>query len=294
MSATGAYLRGGTAADHSDLVWSPPYKVPRQKACPIAATTMLAVLLATCVDRLASPQRNALKAFFDADPNWPMVSLCSGSESPSLCTDIFSSVLGEKLSCHPQFVTIATAESKSRKRKFIMKAFPNHSICFGDVWDMSKKKAWNFKSDPPGYVVVPCGSRIAFGGFPCTDVSSLHSASGSSEHRSCMINGSLNTGNCFHGIVAWLQSPNGQLNEILILENVVGLADKDKDTGISNLQVLVDIFTRQLTSPYFVFVVCLCPTMFGYPEHRHRLSGITATTVHQPYVKVAIMPHVTW
>lgn len=108
--------------------------------------------------------------------------------------------------------------------------------------------------------------RSIWMGFPCKDVSSL--CPRRVEHRANIAAGELSlstkTGNVFENGVLKYVTQHGEQLRVLILENVLGLAQSPGE--VSPLDVCISKL-RELNWYSVVFV--LRPDNFGFPQTRH-------------------------
>ena len=188
--------------------------------------------------------------------------VCSGTDCPVLvCQAMRVALLRRGLTLH--FEHCYSCELNPEKRAFLQRHFRDLQHLYCDIddiaalhWTPAPVQAPDAQQQGNKPTPVPDHNMLV-GGFPCTDVSTLHCASGTQEHRQCVLNGSLRTGGVFDAIIRLIL--HHQLDYGL-LENVAALAIKD-DSGVSNCDVVLERLSVERDC--FAMVFQLTPWIFG-------------------------------
>lgn len=188
---------------------------------------------------------------------------CSGSDSPLLVFDAIARVLQVDCNSSVKIASKFSCERNVQKQRFIQHVFPGTPLIFKDAPQLGRRTTYDAIGDRAAEVPsVHC----LIGGFPCTDASSLNLKAATSARATCVMNGDLSTGSCFHGVREYARRHRDTL-QIIILENVPGLL-RQSDVGMSNADMVVEFLREE---GYFVKVWMMCPRLFGAPQRRRRL-----------------------
>ena len=229
-------------------------------------------LAAVFLDTLNPEELLRFCAGLERYEEWPVGTICSGSESPLLAFNGFAAALARKTSVRFDVQHRFSCEICEEKRKWIAALFPG-SLIFNDAMELPNGEAHTHEGDMKA---VPDDWRTLVAGFPCTSVSLQNSSNSSVEARNCIANGSLATGSVFAVIKAMAARQlercersirSGRL-VFLLLENVVNLAVKSKGQLKSNLEAL-DAAMEE--AGFVVLAFHLSPLDFGVPASRPRL-----------------------
>ena len=182
----------------------------------------------------------------------------------------FAEALRRQLGVNLTAAHCFSSESHAAKQQFITAVFPGAPRIFSDCRELCGPFAHDALTDQRQ--PVPPASTL-FGGFPCTDASSLNPAGRSQDNRSCILRGDLRAGSVFEGIVRYL-SKHCQASLLFVaLENVPALAHPPKakgiQTGPSNLTVAMRRLSTECSLVTKVWL--LDPRLFGAPQCRPRL-----------------------
>ena len=158
----------------------------------------------------------------------------------SLCSGLDGATLGARSVIGPENVRhVVSADSAACSREFILANFdPEH--LYGDINSFLDEDGLNlpphcFICDKPCSAVNEIECDLLLAGFPCPPYSTLNSKRWGPDHKP------FNTkdGSVFIAISRWLRSLDVP-PKMVILENVPGLAFKDKTTGRRPLDFLMD------------------------------------------------------
>ena len=253
-----------------------PVPFRKREALPVSKDH-LCNLYRRFLESISAEQRLRLVQYIDTElqSRWRVATACSGTDGPILSWKALSQVLLADASCQLNIVHQFSCEQNKSKQTFIRAAFPQLSHLFEDCTSLTDVKALDVVTG--SMQSVPMELDCLQAGFPCTDVSRMHKDSGSLEHQTCLMDGSLRSGSVFHTLRKFAnkcrQLSPGTM-QMVMYENVLGLASPpiDKKTkeqvGPTNLQVvcfLLDI------DGYFVMVWTLSPCDFSVPQNRVRL-----------------------
>lgn len=170
-----------------------------------------------------------------------------------------------------------SSEIDTSKRKFIEHMVsPGQS--FGDVGDLSAKKAKNHKAASGDDLELIARIKLLFAGFICKDVSTMNVAR--TTHRRCIENLQGKTGGTFSKILDYgLQHGSDEEVEwgfMWLLENVLGLATPPRGANgkkltvhDSNLSAVLAMLSQRMSHTAFAFQ--LDPRLYGHPQSRTRL-----------------------
>ena len=169
---------------------------------------------------------------------------CSGSELYTLCLAPLADRLSALTGCNVSFHHVWACELSARKRDWIRSNFkPDH--LFRDLKEVATGQAWDVVDGEDEtlrrHVPVPAVD-ILVAGFSCKDASRLNI-----HHKvrlDAVEKGAWTTGSTFEAFMKLLggMTPRPRL---CLLENVPGLADRDKTTGRSSLDAVHDAFKGQ-------------------------------------------------
>ena len=229
-------------------------------------------LAAVFLNTLSPGELSRFVASIEQHHEWPIGTICSGSESPLLAWHGLAAAVAAKTGARLNVQHRFSCEISEEKRKWIAALFPD-SLIFIDALELPNEEAQTHEGDTKA---VPDDWRSLIAGFPCTAVSLQNMLAASEENRNCIANGSLATGSVFAVIKALAakqlerceRSVKSGRIVFLLLENVVNLAVKSKDQLISNLEALIAAMEE---AGWVVVAFHLSPMDFGVPASRPRL-----------------------
>jgi site-specific DNA-cytosine methylase len=220
-------------------------------ACPqplhpkLAQRRPLPDVVRGCLDALSSNELESLASAWGLRAGTHRVITigtgCSGSELYLLSLQHLAAGLTALTGCDVSFQHVWACELSPRKRDWIRANFkPEH--LFRDLKEVATGEAWDVaagEGEAHRRLVPVPAVDILIAGFSCKDASALN------VHRASRLDavqtGAGTTGSTFQAFVKLLGGMTPR-PRFCLLENVPGLAQKDKTTGRSNLDAVHDAF----------------------------------------------------
>lgn len=262
-------------SDTYEVIWD-MNDVPRPKPChthchepPIPpGPDHLKQLAHRFLSRLTEEQLRDIAAWCGQQKSETAIqvgSLCSGTECPVLAWSAWMEALQERLGVSPSWCHAMSAESDEKKQDFLLMMMPGVKI-FTDACNLGASEAMAVTASSRQLETVPDDIGVLFAGFPCKAASRLNRHSGSSRNLECVSAGDLSTGSVFQSILSFLRL-HGKRCQMLVMENVLGLAKKGPD-GKSNLDCVLDML---LQAGWWAKAWHLDPRNWGTPASRLRV-----------------------
>lgn len=192
--------------------------------------------------------------------------MCSGSDSPILVARSICSAFNREMPNDQQCAEaqhLFSVEMNQKKQHFIRQMFPELPRLYENTASMADPLVFDLITQT---FTQPPAVRFLIAGFPCTDVSRLNNLA--QLNRGTVKQQDKRTGTCFRGIVNYCKLHSDTL-EILILENVLGLATLGIGRDETDLQTCLNVLEHELN--FSVVVWRLDPRIFGWPQSRPRL-----------------------
>lgn len=195
--------------------------------------------------------------------------VCSGTDAPVLVWLALRQALHEACGVTLIVQHSFSCEKDERKQRFIRSVFPDVPRLYEDCCELGEAEAADVITGKRQ--AVPSVAAL-FGGFPCTDASSLNPSSATAGNRTCLQRGDKRTGSVFAGILRYVKARRDPLL-FLGLENVLALAfpprERGRIVGPDNLSVAVHLLAEECG--FWTKVWSLDPRLFGVPQCRPRL-----------------------
>lgn len=227
--------------------------------------------LEASLKNLTPEARDALRASVAKEAALPRMvgTMCSGTDCPILVYKSYLAALHNLGFGGFQYRHEFACDQSSLSQRFIKRVFrvprffrTAHEVARGV---MSDGGAYDWVSEK--VQAVPRVNDL-LAGFPCKDVSGLNGAA--CNHRAVCVGDQAakggHTAGPFHDIVSYAASVSSLKS--MLLENVVGLAAKDKESDRSNLDFCAAHLARH---GWHLHCWRLGPRLFGCPVSRPRL-----------------------
>ncbi|CAK0807173.1 unnamed protein product [Prorocentrum cordatum] len=276
----------GAQVGTSLLTHFPVYRacVPDWDSCHAAPeslrkpATYLKGIAAECLKRCSRGELVAL-SMFCRGRTYTFGSVCAGSDAPVLAVRAAAEAIREVCTSTFQMVHQFSCDCDPKKQKFLKAAFSYDRSrgpkLFGDVKSLKDDDAYEFSRAPRARASVPRDPDGVIGGFPCKTVSACNENEAEDDSRTCVADGTGQTGEVFHHILDYMDTldttkPLASCLPLSIFENVCRLATPPKGKSVheSNLATTMRLLADR---GWHAQAAKLDPRCFATPQSRARI-----------------------